>query len=103
MALSAANAATRGLQGDVVHRAGVAAAGLVDQRGRIVGEQGVGPPGKRAVTPEVAAGLLAGHGRHGVAQPDPLIERGEDAEFHPPPHGGRQVRYIGRHRRPEAH
>jgi hypothetical protein len=32
--------------------------------------------------------LLGGHRRHGVAQPDPLVERGERAEFHPPPQGG---------------
>ena len=37
---------------------------------------------------EVAAGLLGRHGGHGVAQPDPLIEGGEDAEFHPSSQGG---------------
>ena len=36
---------------------------------------------------EVAAGLGGGHAGHGVAQPDPLVERGEDAESHPSPQG----------------
>ena len=36
-----------GLEGEVVDRAGVAAAGLVDQGGGVVGEQGVGASGER--------------------------------------------------------
>ena len=45
-------------------------------------------PASAEVVAQVAAGLLGGHGRHRVAQPDALVERGEDAEFHPPPQGG---------------
>lgn len=37
---------------------------------------------------QVAAGFLAGHGWHGVAQPDALVELGEGTHFHPPPQGG---------------
>ena len=55
---------------------------------RVVGEQRVVAPGQRQVVTQVAAGLLVGHGRHRVAQPDALVERGEHAEFHPPPQGG---------------
>ena len=44
--------------------------------------------GEGDVVAQVAAGLLGGHGGHGVAQPDALVEGGEDAEFHPPPQGG---------------
>ena len=40
------------------------------------------------VMADVAAGLRVGHGRHGVAQPDALIERGEHAESQPLPQGG---------------
>ena len=77
-----------GLDGEVVDRSGVAAAGLVDQRGGVVGEQGVRPSGQGDVVAQVAAGLLGRHGGHGVAQPDPLVEGGEDAEFHPSSQGG---------------
>ena len=44
--------------------------------------------GEVEVVAEVAAGLLAGHGGHGVAQRDALVEGGEDAEFDPPSQGG---------------
>ena len=44
--------------------------------------------GEREVVAQVAAGLRGGHGWHGVAQPDALVQGGEDAEFHPSPQGG---------------
>ena len=43
----------QGLQGEVVDRAGIAAAGLVDQCGGVVGEQGVGPSGEAEVVAQV--------------------------------------------------
>jgi hypothetical protein len=60
----------------------------VDQRGGGVGEQGVGPSGEREVMAQIAVGLLGGHRGHGVAQPDELVQCGEDAEFHSPSQGG---------------
>src|SRR6266496_3933988 len=48
----------QGLQGEVVDRAWVAAAGLVDQRGGVVGEQGVGSSGQGEVVAQVVGGGL---------------------------------------------
>ncbi|WP_143670055.1 hypothetical protein [Streptomyces sp. Ag109_G2-15] len=45
-----------GLPGDVVDRAGQAAAGEVDQLDGVVGEQGVLPSGDREVVLDVAGG-----------------------------------------------
>jgi hypothetical protein len=36
---------------------------------------------------EVAAGFFSGHGWHGVAQSDALVQGGERAEFHPSSQG----------------
>ena len=36
---------------------------------------------------DVAAGLGGGHAGHGVAQRGPLLERGQDGEFHGAPQG----------------
>ena len=78
----------QGLDGEVVDGAGVAAAGLVDQRGGVVGEQGVGASGEGQVVAQVAGGLLAGHAGHVVADGDALVEGGELAEFEPSAQGG---------------
>src|SRR5216683_6074947 len=78
----------QGSDGDVVDGAGVAAGCLVDQGGRVVGEQGVGPAGEGQVVLEVAAGFLQGHAVHVVADGDPLVEGGELAELEPAPQGG---------------
>src|SRR5262249_53572511 len=74
----------QGLEGEVVDGAGVAAAGLVDQDSGVVGEQGVGPACQGEVVLEVAGGFLVGHGWHVVAQPDALVQGGQDAEFDAP-------------------
>jgi hypothetical protein len=92
MALSAAKAATRARSARVVDRARITPAGLMNERDRVVGEQRVVTPGQREVVTQVAAGLLVGHGRHRVAQSDALVERGEHAEFHPPPLGNEALR-----------
>lgn len=74
-----------GLQGEVVDRAGIAAAGLVDQRGRVVGEQGVLASVQLEVVAQVVGGFCIARGRHRVAQPEALVERGEHAEFRSSP------------------
>src|SRR6478752_3853439 len=61
MALSAANAADEGLECEVVERAGVATAGLVNESDGVVGEQPVVVAGEGR---EVAAGLGLAHWRH---------------------------------------
>lgn len=61
---------------------------MVDQRGGVVGEQGVGPADQSEVVAQVAAGFFGCHGWHGVAQPDALVERREHAEFHSPSESG---------------
>ena len=71
-----------GLEGEVVDGAGVVASGGVDERDGIVAEKGVGPAGELEVVGDVAGGFLAGHGGHGVAQSHPLLQGGEDGEFH---------------------
>src|SRR6266545_2364306 len=78
----------QGLQGEVVDRAWVAAAGLVDQRGGVVGEQGVGSSGQGEVVAQVVGGLFQGHAGHVVAGGDALVEGGEHAEFDLAPQGG---------------
>src|SRR5271166_1249077 len=67
----------QGLGGDVVDGAGQPAAGVVDQGDGVVAEQRVGPAGQLEVVGDVSSGLLAGHGGHGVAQGDPLVEAGQ--------------------------
>src|SRR5260370_6437282 len=76
------------VEGEVIGGAGIAAGGGVDEGGGIVAEQGVGPAGELEVVGDVAAGLLAGHGGHGVAQGDALLQGGEDGELHGAPQGG---------------
>ena len=95
MALSAAKAATRACRARLL-TAGVAAAGLVDQPDGVVGEQCVVASGQLEVVAQVAGGLFVGHGRHRVAQPDALVERGQHAEFHSPPQGGLADEQAGR-------
>jgi hypothetical protein len=60
---------------------------LVDQRDGVVGEQGVGSSGQGKVVAQVAGGLLGGHGWHGVAQSDSLIQCCEGAKFYALPQG----------------
>src|SRR5258708_7109398 len=74
--------------GEVVDGAGVAAAGLVDQGGGVVGVEGVGPAGEGEVVAQVAGGFLQGHAGHVVADGDALVEGGEDTELDFPPEGG---------------
>jgi hypothetical protein len=78
MALSAAKAATRACRA-LLLTARVATAGLMDQRDRVVGEQGVLAPGEREVKTQVAAGLFLAHRWRRVPESDALIERGEHA------------------------
>ena len=78
----------QGLGGEVVDGAGEAAAGGVDQGGGVVAEQRVGPAGELEVVGDVPAGLLGGHGGHGVAQGDPLVQGGQHAEPQHPAQGG---------------
>ncbi len=80
------------LEAEVVDGAGVAAAGLLDQRGGVVAEQRVGPPAEGEVVGDVAGGLGGGHGGHGVAQADPLVEGGQDGELHGAAQGGCPIR-----------
>src|SRR3989440_1347301 len=77
-----------GLEGEVVDGAGVAAGGGVDEGAGVVAEQGVGPAGELEVVGDVAGGLGAGHGWHGVAEGDALLEGGQDGEFHGAAQGG---------------
>src|SRR6266496_1762248 len=67
------------LGGEVVDGAGQSAGGVVDQSDGVVAEQGVGAAGEGEVMGDVPAGLLGGHGGHGVAQGDPLVQGGQDA------------------------
>ena len=53
----------------------------MDEVDGVVGEHGVGPSGEFQVLADVAGGLDAGHGWHGVSEADALIERGERAEL----------------------
>src|SRR5271166_1676182 len=77
-----------GLGGDVVDGAGQAAGGVVDQGDGVVAEQRVGSAGQFEVVGDVSAGLLGCHGGHGVAQGDPLVQGGQDAEAEHPAQGG---------------
>src|SRR5204863_2594181 len=76
------------LDGEVVDGSWVAAAGLVDERCGVVGEQGVGAAGEGEVVADVAGGLFGGHGGQGVAQGDALVEGGQDAQFDLSAEGG---------------
>jgi hypothetical protein len=77
----------QGLDGELVDGASVAAAGLVDQRGGVVGEQGVGAAGEGKVVAQEAGGLFEGHAGHVVADGDALVEGGELAELETAPQG----------------
>ncbi|MFG2638899.1 hypothetical protein ACGFX8_35105 [Streptomyces sp. NPDC048362] len=59
----------------------------MDQCDRVVGEESVGAAGEREVVDQVGGGLLAGHGRHVVADLDALVEGGQDAELDLVPQG----------------
>ena len=60
----------------------------MDQGDCVVAEQRVGAAGELEVVADVAAGFLGGHRRHRVAQRDPLLQGGEDGEFHGAAQGG---------------
>src|SRR5260221_11488719 len=87
-----------GCDGEVVDGSRVAAGCLVDQRGGVVGEQGVGPAGEGEVVLEVAGGLGDGHAGYVVADGDALVEGGELAELQPAPQGGLADEQAGEHR-----
>src|SRR6266581_9584891 len=86
--LAAGPGGDQGLGGDVVDGAGQAAGGVVDEGDGVVAEQGVGAAGEAEVVGDVPAGLLGGHGGHGVAQGDPLVQGGQDAEAEHAAQGG---------------
>ena len=80
MDLRAAQAATRAWVARFLTGRWKAAGGVVDQGDGVVAEQQVGgPAGQLEVVGDVPAGLLAGHGGHGVAQGDPLVQGGQHA------------------------
>src|SRR6266542_3571240 len=69
-----------GVDGEVVDDSGVAAAGLVDERDGVVGDECVGAAGEFEVVVQVAGGFGAGHAGEGVADGDALVE-GEEVSF----------------------
>lgn len=73
-----------GMDGQVVDRSRVAAAGVVDEGDRVVGEQGIASADELEVVADVAGGLGCGEAAHGVAHGDALVEGGEDPELHFP-------------------
>ncbi len=75
--------------------AGFAAAGFVDERGCVVGEQRVGSAGQLQVVADVSGGFLAGHAGHGAAHGDSLFECGQGAERHLGGEGGLAEKYCG--------
>ena len=78
----------QGVHGEVVHRSGVAAGGVVNQRDRIIGEQRIGPAGDLGVMGDVVGGIGWCYSGQRVADRDPLIERCEDTETQPMPQVG---------------
>ena len=76
-----------GLECEVVHGPGQAAAGLVDEVGGVVAEQLVAAADELEVVGDVVAGLGLGHSRQGVAEHDPLVQGGEAAELDPSAQG----------------
>lgn len=56
---------------------GQAAGRVVDEGHGILTEQGVGPARELEVMGDVSGGLFPGHGGHGAAEPDPLVQGGE--------------------------
>src|SRR5438128_10728792 len=59
----------------------------MDQGSRIIAEKRVRAAGELEVMTDVAAGLLAGHGRHRVSQRGALLQGGEHGELHGAPQG----------------
>src|SRR6516162_5875478 len=84
-----------GLDGEVVDGAGVAAGGGVDEGDGVVAYEGVCAAGELEVVGDVAGGLLPGHGGHGVAEGDALLECGQDSEFHGAAQGGLAYEQAG--------
>ena len=88
-ACPAAHAAMSDWMHRVVDGAGQAAAGVVDQGDRVVGEQGVAAAaGEGEVVADVAGCLIAGHPVDVGAQADALVQGGQDAEPEPGAQGG---------------
>ena len=54
-----------------------------------------GPPGDLEVVGEVAGGVLRGHPGQGVADADPLVQRGQDTEPKSVPQGGLTDQHRG--------
>lgn len=74
-----------GLDGEVVDRAGDAAAGVVDQRDGVVGEQRVVAAGLGEVVGDVGGRFGESEPVEVVADGDALVEGGEGAELEAPP------------------
>src|SRR5919204_125247 len=86
----------QGLDGEVVDRAGDAAAGLVDEAERVVAEDGVASAGELEVVADVADGLLQVHAVQVVAQGDALVQGGQGAELEPAAQGGLAQQQTGK-------
>jgi len=86
--LPGAGGRDQGGDGDVVDGAELAAGGLVDLGDGVVGEQVGGAADCFEVVADVPGGLVAGHALHLVADGDPLVEGGQDAELDVVPQGG---------------
>ena len=74
--------------GEVVHRARIAARGEVDCLDRVVGEEWVGPARELEVLLDVVGRVAGAHAGDCVAGGDALIQRGEHREFQLAPQGG---------------
>src|SRR5258708_34655767 len=87
----------QGGDGEPVDGAGQAAGVAVDGAGRVVGEQGVGPPGQRQVSAEVPGGPGGGQGGGGAVVPelDPLVQGGHVTDPEPAPQGGLADQHDG--------
>ena len=82
-------------EGEPVDAAGFAAAGFVDERDGVVGEQRVGSTRELQVVVEVSGGFLAGHAGHGAAHGDALFECGQGAQGHFGGERGLAEKYCG--------
>ena len=83
-------------EGEPVDAAGFAAAGFVDERDGVVGEQRVGSTRELQVVVEVSGGFLAGHAGHGAAHGDALFECGQGAQGHFGGERGLAEKYCGK-------
>ena len=88
MFLRPAMAATRAWVARLLTARGRPRAASWIERDGVVAEQRVGAAGELEVVGDVSGGLLGGHGGHGVADGDPLVQGGQDAEAEHPAQGG---------------